>query len=207
MKSSSPPSADWRETFKALRGEFEAGAEAHPTLRHAIVQALDGERTIPPDLSRKMKKAGEWRDEEWGEPWDFLDSYKDADGAYVRSLQDIWAATRSFLWGGRAGIKTFESLAERAWHALPGTLKAKAQAFPQPRIPQRWLGFVYRQLERGMGSSSLSADQFWSFDPKQKPDSQVLVVPISVKYKDIISERYLGALGLTAKARRWIVSP
>src|ERR1019366_356603 len=142
MKSSSPPSADWRETFKALRGEFEAGAEAHPTLRHAIVQALDGERTIPPDLSREMKKAGEWRDEEWGEPWDFLDSYKDADGAYVRSLQDICAATRSFLWGGRAGIKTFESLAERAWHALPGTLKAKAQAFPQPRIPQRWLGFV-----------------------------------------------------------------
>src|ERR1700722_9181630 len=48
----------WRPTFQAMQQSFRQAAEAYPNLRHAILQALDGEGTLPPSLEDEMREAG-----------------------------------------------------------------------------------------------------------------------------------------------------
>src|SRR5438105_2733054 len=140
------PSTSWRITFQSLRDDFKRAAEAYPRVRHAIVQAVDQEGSLPPRLEREMHEAGGWSVGEMRARWVVPTSNGTrAELAPTPSLE--WARWRSpskqgYLFGDAIGRKKFEYLAERGWLALPGSPDGKVEAYAQPRISERWLSFV-----------------------------------------------------------------
>lgn len=73
-------------------------------------------------------------------------------------------AKLGYLYGESAARDSFVHLAERAWLALPGTPDGKAQAYPQSGATERWLSFVYRQLEEAPSSDLSADDMLWTAD-------------------------------------------
>jgi hypothetical protein len=196
----------WRSTFQTLRQDFHQAAESFPTLRHAILQALDEEGTIPPNLEREMRKAGGWSDGELRSRWELKEAAKDpSNSPYLDSLALDLPAKRGYLFGESAARSKFERLAERAWLALPGSTAGKAQAYPQPRIVDRWLAFVYARLQ-GTASSYLSPyEELWVCDyNKRGRRVEHRFAPRLVKEGDMVSTGYPDAVRLSRRAKRWI---
>src|SRR5262249_50679053 len=132
--------------------------------RHAIVQALDEEGTVPPSLEDEMRAAGGWSAGEIRGRWDVPAGQwkqKDAQAFYLDWWQRNCPARLGYLYGDPAGRERFVYLAERAWLALPGTADGKAQAYPQPRVLERWMAFVYRQLASAPSPYLAAEDELW----------------------------------------------
>jgi hypothetical protein len=201
-------SSAWRATFQALQQSFRQAAEAHSTLRHVILQALDEEGSLPPSLENAMREAGGWSEGEIRGRWEVPSGqWKDNDAQ--ASCLDWWQRNRpakvGYLFGDPAGRKRFEHMAERAWLALPGTQDGKAQAYPQPRALERWMVFVYRQLARAASPYLAAEDELWVVDHNE--DGQVAeqrFTPRAVQQGDIVSTGYPDAGSLSNRARRWI---
>lgn len=199
-------SAVWGSTFQTLRQDFHQGAEAFPTLRHAKLQALDKEGTIPPSLEREMREAGGWSEGELRDRWELTEAAKDpAQSSHLGWLALNTPAIRGYLFGEPAGREKFETLAKRAWLALPGSAEGKAEQYQQPRIVERWLAFMYKQLQSAP-SSYLSVDEELLVCDYTKRGRHVehRFVPRNVKTGDIVWTGYPDAVGLTRRARRWI---
>ena len=140
--------AAWRTTIQNLRQDFRESAEMFPNLQHAILQALDDEGAIPPSFQREMRDAGGRSEGELRARWEHTKTAKGSrQSSYLDWLALNCPAKRSYLFGERAGRERFEFLANQAWLALPGTVDGKAQAYPQLRMIERWIAFVYRQLQ------------------------------------------------------------
>jgi hypothetical protein len=156
-------STAWRSTFQYLRHDFAQAADAHPALRHAVVQALDRDGTVPPRLERLMRDAGGFHAGEMRARWDLppwgapILGEEEPDAHIEAWLRMNNPAQVGYLFGPKAARDRFERLAGRAWLALPGTPDGKAQAYPQARPRERWLAFVYRTL-RNCSASYLEAD-------------------------------------------------
>jgi hypothetical protein len=141
-------SSAWRSTLQSLQQDFRRAARKHPNLRHAIVQALDEEQTMPPSLENEMRAAGGWSVGEMRGRW-VVPTGNEASASYMDWLRWNSPAKLGYLFGDQTGRKRFEHLAERGWLALPGTRDGKNQAYPQPRLLERWMAFVYPALSEG----------------------------------------------------------
>jgi hypothetical protein len=206
MKSANGSPAIWPSTLRTLRQDFHQAAAEFPTLRHAIVQALDEEGTIPPSLEREMRKAGGWSEGELRGRWgDLAETAKDpSKSSHLELLQLNAPAKRSYLFGEATGRATFERLAERAWLALPGSTDGKAHAYPQPRIVERWLAFVYERLQHAcVQSSYLSVEEDLVVCDYSKSGRRV---ERHFALREVNDEGvgYPDAVGLSRRARRWI---
>src|SRR6266853_2870324 len=104
-------SSAWRATMQALQQSFRQAAEAHPNLRHAILQALDEEGTLPPSLEDEMRDAGGWSAGEIRCRWDVPAGHWQQDDAQASYL-DWWKrnspAKLGYLVGDPAGRNKFE---------------------------------------------------------------------------------------------------
>jgi hypothetical protein len=132
---------------------------------------------------------------------------KPAPGSLAGWMRLNTPAKVGYLFGDPAGRKKFESLAERAWLALPGTQEGKAQAFPQPRAVERWLAFVYRQLEHAASSYLAADDELLAVDHSE--DGQTVeqrFLPALVQHGNYRSTGYPEAEALSDRARRWVVT-
>jgi hypothetical protein len=201
-------SSAWRATFQALRQDFCHTAEPFPTLRHAILQALDEEGTLPPSLEREMLKAGGYSAGQmracWEVPTEAWEG-KEARTFYLDWWQRNSPAKVGYLFGAPVGRERFEYMAERAWLALPGTPDGKAQAYTQPRTVDRWLDFVYTQLDRAQGSYLSASEELWVCEyTKAGRTRERRFAPRAVKHGSMISTGYPDADGLSERARRWI---
>jgi hypothetical protein len=202
----SEASAAWRSTFQGLREQLCQAAEQHPTLRHAIVQALDKEDTIPPGLEAEMRAAGGWSVGELRGRWEIVED-KDLPVAVFDWLRLAAPAKLGYLFGGAEARARFEHLAERAWLALPGTRDGKAQAYPQPRLLERWMTFVYQQLERAQSSYFTAEEELWVLDCEPNGETvEKRYAPQAVKQGNMVSRGYPDAQSLPSIAQRWVCS-
>lgn len=206
MNSVCNSSGLWRSTFQTLRQDFHQAAETFPTLRHAILQALDEEGTIPPSLEREMREAGGWSDGELRSGWVLTEAAKDpANSPYLDSLALNLAAKRGYLFGESAARSKFERLAEHAWLALPGSTAGKAEVYPQLRIVDRWLAFVYAQFQGAARSYLSPYEELWGCDYNKRGRRVEHHFALRlVKEGDMVSTGYPDAVGLSRRAKRWI---
>ncbi len=203
------PPTGWRLAFQALRKDFQQGAEAYPAVRHAIVQALDEEGSLPPSIEREMRDAGGWSVGEIRARWD-IPAANEPDAEYAQGPFLDWMRRNSppklsYLSGDSAGRSKFEYLAERAWLALPGSPEGKVQAYPQPRAVEGWLAFVYQQLRWPPSSYLAVEDELWAAHYAQ--DGRLVeqrFAPRTVKQEGIVSTDYPDAKPLSDRASHWM---
>jgi nucleoside phosphorylase len=134
-----------------------------------------------------------------------LPAESESSAAFMEWLRWNSPAKLGYLFGDQAGRRQFEHLAERGWLALPGTRDGKNEAYPQPRPLERWMAFVYRQLDEAASSYLAAEDVLWVAD--YGPDGQLVerrYDPCAVTQGNIVSTGYPDAGGLSDRARRWV---
>jgi hypothetical protein len=200
------PSAAWRSTFYGVRDQFGQAGERHPDLRHVVIQALDQEQTIPPSLEAEMQAAGGWSVGELRGRWEIVGD-NEVSASHLDWLKLVAPAKLGYLFGTPAARTRFEQLAERAWLALPGTRDGKTQAYPQPRLLERWMAFVYQQLESSPSSYFAAEEELWVLDFGADGKSvEKRYAPQAVKQGEMVSRGYPDSQSLSSCAQRWVCS-
>ncbi|HYV39716.1 MAG TPA: metallophosphoesterase [Gemmataceae bacterium] len=197
-------SSVWRVTIGRLQDDFRDAAKEYPKLRHAIVQALDDERTLPPGLESEMRVAGGWSMGEMRARWEFSGEIEKS-ASLLNWLKLNSPEKLGYLFGDPMGRQQFEHLAERSWLTLPGSTEGKNQAYPQPRPVERWMAFVYQQLDHSPSSYLSAEDVLWVAD--YNADGQLVehrYDPSAVREGNIVSTGYPDACSLSNRARRWV---